>query len=292
MEMILLIKEDIQLKKLESHIEDLLKIDLYKDKHIKCCPNCNSSEYIKYGSYKGIQRYKCKDCWKTFSMSSNSLWSYSKHSPSKWIKFIELMLEKKSLRFCAANLEINLATAFYWRHKILHGLTLNSLPTKLKDYVYIGKTLLKENFKGCRNIETSVRRTIWVIGAKGSDDSMLIKPISKGLWNLKSFNEKIYSSIEKESYIIPYGDRYISLVAKSHNKELIKEIKDENKIKFLRMNLYIWLRSFCGIATKYLENYLSFYILFNLDKEVNYMDLKNYLTFGDRFIRTKEISLP
>jgi hypothetical protein len=67
-----------------------------------------------------------------------------------------------------------------------------------------------ENFKGCRNIETTSRRNIWVVGAKGIDDSMLVKPISIGNWNFKSFDEKIYSKIEKSSYLIPYGDRFIS----------------------------------------------------------------------------------
>lgn len=201
------------------------------------------------------------------------------------------MIDKKSLRFSAAKLDISLVTAFYWRHKILHGLTLDSLPKKLNGDIYIGKTLIQENFKGCRNINTSIRRNIWIIGAKGSEDSVLIKPISTGIWNLKEFNDKIYSKIEEKSYIIPYGDRYISSVAKSHNKKVLIKKNDENRIKFLRSNLNKWLRCFHGIATKYLEKYLSFFILFNLDKKIDCMDLKNYLAFGDYFIKTEEIVL-
>lgn len=284
-----MIKEDIHLKKLELHINELLRKDFYVNRHISCCPICGSSEYIKYGLYKEIQRYKCKECRKTFSKSTNSLWSYSKHNPTKWIEFIELMMEKRSLRFCASKLKINLATAFYWRHKILHGLTINSLPNKLKGNIHIGKTLIIENFKGCRNIETQLRRNIWVVGAKGIDDSMLAKPISIGNWNLKSFNEKIYSKIDKNSYLISYGDRYITSVAKSHNKILIKEIFNENRIRFLRINLKNWLKSFYGIATKYLEEYLSFFILFNLDEIIDYMKLIKYLALGDRFISIKKI---
>lgn len=284
-----MIREDIHLKKLDLHINELLRKDFYKDRQISCCPICKSIEYIKYGSYKGIQRYKCKGCGKTFSNSTNSLWSYSKHKPTKWIEFIELMMEKRSLRFCASKLKINLSTAFYWRHKILHGLTINSLPNKLKGKIHIGKTLIIENFKGCRNIETPLRRNIWVVGAKGIDDSMLVKPISIGNWNFKSFNEKIYSKIEKNSYLISYGDRYITSVVKSHNKILIKETVDENRIRFLKINLKNWLKSFCGIATKYLEEYLSFFILFNLEKDIDYMNLINNLNLGDRFISIRNI---
>lgn len=89
-----MIKEDVDLKKLELHINKLFKKDIYKNKNIDCCPICRSKEYIKYGSYNEIQRYKCKECRKTFSATTNSLCSYSKKNPKLWIEFIELMIEK------------------------------------------------------------------------------------------------------------------------------------------------------------------------------------------------------
>jgi len=286
-----LIQEDILLEKLKTHVNSLLKKDMYKNNHIECCPICDSIKYIKYGSYKGIQRYRCKECERTFSNATNSMWSYSKKNLTQWIEFIELMMEKKSLRFCADKLNINLATAFYWRHKILHGLTLDSMPNELKGDVYIGKTLIQENFKGCRNITTTKRLNIWVIGAKGTEDSMLIKPISRGFWDLERFKENIYHKIAKGSYIIPYGDRYISLVAKSHNKKSLKQTKDEDRIKYFGNSLNGWLSSFHGIATKYLEEYIPLFILFKLDRVIDYMDMIHYLSHGNRFIRIKEIGL-
>ena len=286
-----LIQEDINLDKLKVHINNLLKKDVYKNMNIECCPVCGENKYIKYGSYKEIQRYKCKQCGKTFSNATNSLWSYSKKDLSKWIEFIELMIEKRSLRFCADRLKINLVTAFYWRHKILHGLTLHTDLDKLKGSVHIGKAIMVENFKGCRNITQTKRRNIWIIGAKGDEDSMFVIPICKDYWDLKSFNKKIYTKVKKDSYIIPYGDRYISLIAKAHNKKLLIKIEEEKRIKYLLINLKNWFSSFHGIATKYLEEYISFFILFNLDKVIGYMDMIFSLSFGNRFIRTKEIGL-
>lgn len=291
MEVILLIKEDVNLEILELYISGILRKDIYRNKHIKCCPICGSSEYIKYGSYKEIQRYKCKACKKTFSKSTNSLWSYSKKNAKTWVEFIELMMEKKSLRFCAHKLKINLVTAFYWRHKILHGIALDIHPSQLKGDIYISKALIPENFKGCRKILTPLRHNIWIVAAKGIEDSILAKRVSRGFWDLNSFNKKIYSKIEKKSYIIPYGDRYISVVATKHNKKVIKETSHENRIRFFANHLNKWLRSFYGVATKYLEGYLSLFILFNLDKTFNYMDFISYLTLGNRFIKTKEIGV-
>ncbi|MCL2298149.1 MAG: hypothetical protein FWC38_02790, partial [Proteobacteria bacterium] len=31
------------------------------------CTHCGSTSYVKNGSYKGSQRYRCKDCGRAFS---------------------------------------------------------------------------------------------------------------------------------------------------------------------------------------------------------------------------------
>ena len=62
-------------------------------------------------------------------------------------------------------------------------------------------------------------------------------------------------------------------------------------MKFIIMNIIKWFSPFKGIATKYLEEYLSFFILFNLDRKIDYVYIVSYLSFGNRFIRTKEIGL-
>jgi len=292
------LKANISIKKSKVDINNYFKSDIYKNKNTECCPICGGNKYIKYGSYKEIQRYKCKECGKTFSNRTNLLWSYSKKDLNKWLKFIQLMMKKKSLRFCAKKLHINLATAFYWRHKILHGLKLDSIPNTLKGDVHINKTIIVENFKGCRSITKTKRSNIWIIAAKGDEDSMLVMPIFKDMWNWNIFNEKIYSKIEKGSYIVAYNDRYISIKAKEHNKKLGKKIKETKAIKatpkddrvgYIMMNLERWFSKFKGVATKYLEDYLSLFILFNLDRKINYMDIIPYLSFRNRFIRTKEI---
>ena len=284
------INTNINIKKSKVDINNLFKHDIYKNKKIECCPICGGSKYIKHGFYKQIQRYKCKECGKTFSNNTNLLWSYSKKDLNKWLKFIQLMMRKKSLRFCAEKLHINLATAFYWRHKILHGLKIDSIPNTLKGDVHINKTIIIENFKGCRNITTTQRRNIWIIAAKGNEDSMIVMPIFKDFWNWNIFDEKIYSKIQKGSYIVAYKDRYIGVKAKEHNKKLVKEVECDDRIKYIIRNLNKWLSNFKGIATKYLEEYLSLFILSNLDRTINYMDIMSYyLPFGNRFIKTKEI---
>lgn len=204
---------------------------------------------------------------------------------------MEYVIERKSLRFCAEKLDISLVTAFYWRHKVLHGIAFDNVPDKLIGDVHINKKLIPENFKGSRKITTYIRHNIWVVGAKDSKDSMIAKPISRGFWDLQSFNKKIYHIIDKKSYLVSYEDRYISLIAKTHNKKQVKEVKYENKIKLFSSTLGKWLKKYCGVATKYLEKYLSLFILFNVKKRVNYIGIFEKLSIENRFIKIAHIGV-
>ncbi|MBK1812177.1 hypothetical protein JHL18_16260, partial [Clostridium sp. YIM B02505] len=192
-------------------------------------------------------------------------------------------------------------TAFYWRHKILQALSIDSTPDSLSGVVHIGKVIIKESFKGCRDAEIlafrAPREDIWIIGAKGQEDSMFIKPIFKFKyqWDKVAFDEKVYSKIEKDSYIAPCSDRNINSVAIRHNRnnrnKSIK-VEAEYKIKYLWPNLKKWLSIFHGVASKYLQRYLSFFIIMNLDKVIDYMGLiYDRLFEGNRFIRTDEIRI-
>jgi len=291
-----LIKNDYNLKNLNEHLRKILKLNLCqsREKNINSCPICGHNKYIKYGFYSGIQRYKCKNksCEKTFSLSTNFIWSYSKKSSEKWAVFIELMLAKRTLRYCAEKLNINLVTAFYWRHKILNGLSFDNIPEYLYGDIYMGKAIMKENFKGCRNIKALYRKDIWIIAAKGKEDSILSTPVCKNGWNSKDFNEKIYKKIDKHSYIRAYGDRYLSAIANKHNLNNIKtKEKVELKIRNFTGNVRVWFDCFRGIATKYLNKYLCWFIIFYRDKEYININLLYELAKDFSFIKTKNIRI-
>ncbi|GKU24025.1 IS1/IS1595 family N-terminal zinc-binding domain-containing protein [Clostridium folliculivorans] len=296
-----MINQDIKFERLDSHINQTLKKDLYDNRIVSHCPSCKCREYIKYGFYKGIQRYKCKVCGITFSKTTNSLWSYSKKDTRTWMEFIELLLEKKSLRFCAKKLNISLVTAFYWRHKILHSINLDITPDKLSGVVHVGKTIVRENFKGSRNIKSfnlnrdcpvNLRKNVWIIGAKGDDDSLFIKPLFNSCWNLTTFNIKLYSKIEENSYIVHYGDRHLSQVARKHNKKRVLKVESYNNLRYFRSNIKKWFEVFHGVATKYLQRYLSFFVLFKLTLPINSVNLMFHnLLNGDKFIKTSKIRI-
>ena len=268
-----MIKVDVNYNRLKNHVDDLLKKEVCCKQNVDVCPHCKSNVYIKYGKFNGIQRFKCKECNKTFSLSTNFVWSYSKKKASDWFRFCELILEKKVLRECAEILDMSITTAFIWRHKILERLKKIQSEFILKGNVHMVKTTTKENFKGNREIETDVREKVIVVSANGDMDTMLSIPLCKRVWSFKAFEEKVLPRISEGSKIIPYTDRYIYLAAKKYGGDLDKEVPEDNEtMKNFNAIYKSWFKKFRGVATKYLSNYLSWLVIFCREKEFNEVD--------------------
>ncbi|NME83314.1 IS1 family transposase [Clostridium sp. SM-530-WT-3G] len=298
-----MINNDINFKNLEKLIPQVLKADLYKDKKFKCCPHCNSTHFIKHGKYKGIQRYMCRECKRTFSSTTNSLWYYSKKDPTIWLKYIELFLQRKTLKECSQELTLNIATSFYWRHKILNILKSAHIygvnPEKFVGNASANTVYFQEktpnsviNFK----LDPYQQQNyIIAVAARDSKDSMLIKPLSRFRLNLIQFNKKIVGKLEPKTSIILNGkERFYKEISKEDNNIIIKrkQIKSkviDEKIKFIKITLSGWFSGFHGIATKYLEKYLPYFLLYNLDYCFKSIDMSYSLVKYFGFIKTSDI---
>lgn len=86
----------------------------------KICPHCKGEDILRNGKYNGKQRYICRNCKRTFTNFTNSATYKSKKSLDKWLKYAKCMLNGYSIRKSAEIVEINIATSFFWRHKILN----------------------------------------------------------------------------------------------------------------------------------------------------------------------------
>ncbi len=131
-----------------------------KNKDGYTCVHRGSKQVVRFGKYMvkiGLkeverQRYRCKDCRKTFSdVTSTPL--YRTHKPDKWLDFIKCMLEGYSLRKSADLIgDIHFVTLFYWRHKILSALKQMDFNT-FSGIVEMDETYFLYSEKGRRNIE-------------------------------------------------------------------------------------------------------------------------------------------
>lgn len=273
----------------------IFKVLLYemRRKLIKECPHCKSTNFIKYGKYNGIQRYKCKCCKRTFSLTTNSVWYYSKKKVDTWTNFIETMMEKETLRVAARQVKISLATAFFWRHKIMDAICKENQVSKLEDSVHILCKKVLENHKGSRHIEKHNANYIWIVTAKGANDQIISEPISKRIWSYQAFNKIIYSKISEKAVIKGYANRYICGVAKKHNEKFHrKEEVERDKIVENYMGMYCrWFSSFRGVATKYLKEYLNWFMMFYRERKYYYLGYSRDVIKVMKYIKISDIGL-
>ena len=228
-------------------------------REIECCPHCQSTWIIKYGKFENTQRHKCNDCERTFSATTNTPLYHSRKPIEYFGKFTELMLANTTLRDCANQLNINLKTAFSWRHKLLDSLTLITETTKLKDCIEMRKIFIRENKKVQKRQIENLGKKIWVIVSSDSNDDTFAKPISLGLWRKSNFTKLVYPKIHKNSYINTYGDSYIRAIASKHNQNKVEKNNYNSKelVYTFILNIKSIISDCRGVASKYLPHYFS-----------------------------------
>lgn len=263
--------------------------------NISACPHCKSMNFIKYGKYKNIPRFKCKDCTRTFSLRTNSVWYYSKKTPEVWKEFCMLQMEYKSLSFCAKTLKINIATAFSWRHKLLNVLKLLTEPNTLQNHVFMLHHFINESFKGSKNAPLKPRAKLWMIFSYDSSDNSLNVPYSRWGWRKDNFEKLIYSKITPKTFISTNNtNNFIKVFAKNHNKRL-KEPSDQLVSKKVEQILYSYkaiIERTRGIATKYLSQYLALSKAQCLNKIFNFKSIFNNIqnnNFQQYYIKARKI---
>lgn len=241
-------------------------------KTFKACPFCSSNHFIKYGKYNNFQRYKCKNssCNKTFSSCTNSLWYNSKKSAELWYKYCNLMFSGKTIRECASKLHISINTAFQWRHKILNKLPNCNKDLYLDGYIGFKHIKLRESFKGQKTppVYTLNRKKVFVSISVNSNKASFSHIVSKELLNQNISYSQLKNKIKFNSHIVGFLDRYAVAIAKRINKTLMKlkecPLSTELNLRTLANSfsslLQGWLGFFRGVATKYLDAYLDWFI--------------------------------
>jgi transposase-like protein len=280
-----------------SNQSEILNEGLFSKTKINYCPHCESMEFTKYGKFNNRQRYLCKECLRTFSETTNTPRYYSKKGPEHWEEYISIMFNYSSLRESAKEVNINLKTAFIWRHKILYALESMTKTKELKDSIEMRKLFIRENHKGNRTNIINEGRKVWVIASSDSNDETFAKPISLGFWNKRNFDKLVYSKINEDSYIRAFGDNYIKSVASKHNKDKVEKVSSNSKclVNYFTANIKGIISSYHGVATKYLPHYFSLAKIISLAKEYNILDLLNNISTYNSYIpgeNFKKILLP
>ncbi len=263
-------------RKSKSNSEDLLKLpNNYK------CPHCGSNKINKNGTaHKTLPQFICRNCHKTYTIRTNTIFYYSKKDINTWREYIDLFSKGLSLRKIVEEMKgkINLKTAFFWRHKILEVMKNFDNHDKLEGIVEADETYFEESQKGSRHMTRKPRKRgfssekrivglshnkVCVLTALDRQKHSFNKPVGYG----KVCKEQIgilQHRIEKDSILITDGERGYRTIKDVKLKQL-KFGKPQSKVYHLNNinNFHSHLKKFMirfnGVATKYLDNYVNYF---------------------------------
>lgn len=114
----------------------------------EACVHCGSTTVVKYGKVGKAQRYRCKDCQKTFNTLTFSSLSYSKLPLDLWVHYAQCLISGYSIRKSAKIVGVCIKTSFYMRHKLLDCIRTYIGVGYVKGIVELDETMVAESFKG------------------------------------------------------------------------------------------------------------------------------------------------
>lgn len=291
---------DAEIKKISDSLLNMLGVSSKScdksHKRISKCRKCDCDKVIKFGVDKnGKQRYRCKGCGATFTETSYSVVSHTRHSDDVWETYIHLLLVGASLEECAFQCGISIRTAFIWRHKILNALQRDQENRVMAGIIEADEMYLPVSYKG--NHKKSKR---FVMPRKafqrGSDNRSNNMPkacvmcaverngqsygevLGAGQSTTKMVTHAFEKRIVSDSIMLSDGGKALSnYFAKKNIIELItlkssmsgshkggdpeiRGIYHIQTVNNFHTRLQRFLRCYNGVSTKYLNHYVNLFV--------------------------------
>jgi transposase-like protein len=239
------------------------------------CPQCRSGSLHKWGIVSDIQRYRCKDCGRSFNALTGTPMARLRKK-ELWLEYSKALADSLSLSKAAERCGIDRTTAFRWRHRFLHS------PSQSKaccsGITEVDETYFRESFKGKklfhrkprkRGKEASMRglsaEQIPVVVARDragqTCDAVLRTRTAKevGLRIGNHISPASILCIEQSRILIKFAkDRGLAFetigTKQRRGREKVFHVQNVNAYHSRLKN---WMHRFHGVATERLSSYLG-----------------------------------
>ena len=84
------------------------------------CPHCAREGAVSRGMARGLRRYQCKGCGRTFNALTGTPLS-GLHHKERWLSFGASLAKGETVKASAARCDVAVSTAFRWRHRFSGG---------------------------------------------------------------------------------------------------------------------------------------------------------------------------
>ena len=243
---------------------------------VNSCPYCDSVNFKKNGfSKNGVQQYKCKDCDRKFSVTTNTIFEDHKIPIKEWLELCLNIFKFSSTSATARNNKNSPTTSEYWLSKLFLLLEDYQNDLVLEDIVYFDETYYSEVKRkitvtedGKKKRGLSKNKYCIAVGVDATGVCCFVcgkgKPSKNRIFN--SFKDKI----KKGSLMINDGENaHFKIVKKlelkqeihlsSETKGLSSKDNPMDRINHIHFLLKEFLDSHSGFNRDELQNYLNLF---------------------------------
>ena len=242
------------------------------------CPHCQSTTVTKWGSANAMRRYRCKACKVTFNALTGTPLAQL-HKRELWIGHSQALVDGLSLRKAAARLDIDLTTAFRWRHRFLKT-PKTSKPRVLDGTVEADETYFLRSEKGSRKLNRPARKRGGKAAKRGLSDEQIPVLIARDRNKAttdqimadrseRSISAALEPVVAKSAVLVSDGAKAYRAFAKRASLAHVPlnlsagehswGIYHIQNVNNYGSRLKGWMRRFNGVATKYLDSYLGWH---------------------------------
>ena len=253
------------------------------NKPLPPCPHCKTSDVRRNGHTNERQRFLCKDCGKTFGMTTNTALSNSHVGEAVWKQVIRDTVSGVSINKTADSICVSYDTAFRMRHKILLSLEAEEarVPTQLSGVCELDDTYVLESYKGRKLPKDFWRKPrkhgavaqkpgvsreyIGICTGVQRDGGAFSKSVTRATPRKKDVLQVFGDRIDPEALVLCDGAKSYEALGENCKCEVQNVCADGNRggKGFFNMNTannfhgFIKARynQYRGVATKYLNRY-------------------------------------
>lgn len=244
-----------------------------------CCPHCAGKTVVRNGTAHGLQRFKCRDCAKTFNALTGTPLARLRMK-GKWVAQAEALRDGLSLKQVEERLNVSHGTAFRWRHRFL------ALPKTVQARALVGivetdETYFLESRKGSKSLPRIGRKRGGKARKPGTSKEQIPVLVSRDragatadcVLNADDARHVIAALkpiIGKDAILCTDGSRVLAAAARglgvahrpvnlSAGIRIVGGVYHVQNVNSYDSRLKGWMQRFHGVATRYLDSYLGWF---------------------------------
>lgn len=245
--------------------------------------HCTDKRIRTNGKLKEVQRYLCNGCGKNFSETAAKFWQYTKKK-DKVNRYLYCLLSGYSMRKSAKETGISIQTSFSWGHKLLISFSSVSIE-EFQGIVASDNLFFTYSRKGNRHLERKPKKRKEKANKVGiSDEKVAIvttcdrsgnknfKVATRGRIRKRDLEKVLNGKLEKAELLCGDGHKSYSAFAKrskithkkfnaSKGQKIVDKVSQVQNVHNMDMRLRKFMNLLNGVAPKYLQNYLNWFLV-------------------------------